>query len=92
MIQNVQKTKSRRDFLKDGMRTILFGGFVFVTGFFGWRKISNTGQTSNLVNLPCGDCSILPVCFLPKAIDFKKTKRNSAQYSSPMKKGVKSGK
>jgi len=92
MKQDLQKTGSRREFLKDGIRTVLFGGFVFVSGILGWRKISNAGQTSSLVNLHCRGCSILQVCFLPKAIDFKREKRRSPQNSFPMKKGADSDK
>ncbi|NOR54321.1 MAG: hypothetical protein GQ536_09570 [Candidatus Aminicenantes bacterium] len=91
MMQDLQKTGSRREFLKDGIRTVLVGGFVFGSGMLGWRKISNAGQTSSLVNLPCRDCSILPVCFLPKAIDFKREKRRSPQNSFLMKKGADGG-
>lgn len=91
-MRDLQKTESRREFLKDGVRTALFGSLILIGASLGWRKISNTGQSSSLVNLPCGDCSILPVCFLPKATDFKRTKRHSSQYSSPRKKGVNSDK
>ena len=90
-MQNLHKTGSRREFLKGGIRTVLVGGLVFVSGMLGWRKISNAGQTSSQVNLPCRDCSILPVCFLPKAIDFKREKRRSPQNSFLMKKGADSG-
>ncbi len=90
-MQDLYKTGSRREFLKGGIRTVLVGGFVFVSGMLGWRKISNPGQTSSPVNLPCRDCSILPVCFLPKAIDFKREKRRSPQNSFLMKKGADSG-
>jgi hypothetical protein len=91
MMHDLQKTGSRREFLKGGIRTVLFGGLVFVSGMLGWRKISNAGQTSSQVNLPCRDCSILPVCFLPKAIDFKREKRSSPQNSFLKKKGAGSG-
>ncbi len=86
MIQDLHKAGSRREFLKGGIRTVLLGGFVFGSGMLGWRKISNSGQTSSLVNLPCRDCSILPVCFLPKAIDFKREKHRSPQNSFLKKK------
>ncbi len=92
MIHDLQKMESRREFLKDGIRTVLFGGFVFASGMLGWRKISNADQTSSLVNLPCGDCSILPVCFLPKATDFKREKHRSSQNSFLKKKRADSDK
>ena len=88
MKQDLNKTGSRREFLKDGIRTVVLGGFVFVGGMFAWRSISNKGQTSSLVDEPCGDCFILPVCVLPEAIDFKRKKRRSPQNSFPRKKGA----
>ena len=88
MKQDLCKTGSRREFLKDGIRMVVFGGFVFVGGMFAWRSISNKSQSSGLVDKPCGDCFILPVCVLPEALDFKREKRQSPQNSYPKKKGA----
>ena len=57
------KVKSRRDFLKDGMRAILLGGFVFSGLFLGWRGRANSGtDVSCHVNLSCRNCSKISRC------------------------------
>jgi len=85
-MQDLQRTGSRRQFLKDGMRTVLFSGFVFIGAFLGWRKFSDTGQDSCQIDLPCRDCSILPGCNEPKATDFRRKQRHSTHDSFPTTK------
>ncbi len=88
MIQNVQKTKTRRDFLRDGMRTVLLSGIGFMGLFLGWKGISISGKESFcLVNLPCRGCSRLSGCQEPKALDVKQKERDSRLQSSKMNNG-----
>jgi hypothetical protein len=72
MITNFVKTKTRRQFLKDGFRTVLFGGYIFISAFLGLRKGTNKDSPSLCpVDLPCNDCSKLKNCQEPKAIHLK---------------------
>ena len=78
MMQDLQKTKSRREFLKDGLRTALFGSLAFTGLFLGWRGYSRPGRESScLVNFPCRDCSKLPDCQEPRAINARVEPRDS---------------
>jgi len=57
------KVKSRRDFIKDGMRAVLLGGFVFSGLFLGWRGRENSGKdVSCPIDLPCRSCSKISHC------------------------------
>jgi len=88
MIQNVQKIKTRRDFLRDGMRTVLLSGIGFMGLFLGWKGYSNSGKESScLVNLPCRGCSRLSGCREPKALDVKQKERDYRLQSSRMNSG-----
>lgn len=88
MIQSVQKTKNRRDFLRDGMRTVLLSGLAFTGLFLGWKGYSNSGKESScLVDLPCRGCSRLLDCREPKALDVKQKERDSRLQSSGMNSG-----
>jgi hypothetical protein len=94
MMEDFKITKSRREFLRDGLRTVLFGGLAF-TGLFllGWRGHSNSGKESScLVRLPCRGCSKLPDCQVPRAIDARqKTPSPSRLQSSKMNREVRDG-
>jgi hypothetical protein len=58
-----KKVKSRRDFLKDGMRAVLLGGFVFSGLFLGWRGRANSGTNASCsIDLPCRNCSKISRC------------------------------
>ena len=62
------KIKSRRDFLKDGMRAVLLGGLVFFGLFLGWRGRANSGTgVSCSMDLPCRNCSKISRCQEPLA-------------------------
>ena len=37
MMQEFEKAKNRREFLRDGLRTVLFGGLAFTGLFLGSR-------------------------------------------------------
>lgn len=68
MIQDGKKTKTRREFLKDGMRAALLGGFAFTGIFLGWKGMKNAGKDPGCpVDLPCQSCRKLRDCREPKA-------------------------
>lgn len=78
MTQKNQKIKSRREFLKDGFRTALFGGLTFTGLFLWWRGHSRPeDELSFLPNIPCNDCVILRVCPDPRAISAREKQRDS---------------
>ena len=67
------KVKSRRDFIKDGMRTVLFGGIVFSGLFLGLRGRTNSStDTSCSVDLPCRSCSKINKCRESSALQERK--------------------
>ena len=67
MKMNPGKNESRREFLKSGMRTLLLGGIITVSGFLGWRKIHSTENGDICAyKLPCKDCSKYTDCTYPK--------------------------
>jgi hypothetical protein len=79
---NRQKNGSRREFVKDGARMVLFGGIVLMGGILGWRKISHPDQTSVCpINSPCRGCLKLSDCIEPKAAEFKR-KQPSLSHQS----------
>jgi len=54
MMEDFKSIRNRREFLKDGLRTVLFGGLAFTGLFLGWRGYSRSGKESScLVRLPC---------------------------------------
>ncbi|MFC2167881.1 hypothetical protein ACFLRW_02770, partial [Acidobacteriota bacterium] len=67
------KVKSRRDFIKDGMRAVLLGGLVFSGLFLGLRGRENTRtDTSCSVDLPCRSCSKINKCRESSALQERK--------------------
>jgi hypothetical protein len=92
MMQDLKITKSRREFLRDGLRTVLFSGLAFTGLFLGWRGYSRSGRESScLVRLPCRGCSKLPDCQVPRAIDTRQKAPDSRLQSSKMERGVRDG-
>ncbi len=74
------KVKNRRDFIKDGMRAVLLGGFVFTGLFLGWRGRANSGtDISCFIDLPCRSCSIIKRC--PESLAFQERKKRSESRS-----------
>jgi hypothetical protein len=85
MIQSQQTTKNRREFIKDGLRAVLFGGLAFTGLFLGWRGYSLSDKESPcLIDLPCRSCSKLPGCQEPRAIDARQKPDDSRFQSSKM--------
>ena len=78
MMKDFQKTKNRREFLRDGLRAVLFGGLAFTGLFLGWKGHSLSGiEPSCLVRLPCQGCSKLPDCQVPRAVDIRQNPPDS---------------
>ena len=69
---NSEKSAGRREFLKNGLRTFLLGGIIYVSGFLGWREICSA-EDENLytIKLPCRDCSKYTDCTYPIAVELK---------------------
>jgi hypothetical protein len=87
VIQETKKMKNRREFIKDGMRTVALGGLAFVGLSVGLRNASRSGhETSCTTDLPCRICSQLPGCRMPEALDTKQMSRNSQQKPSLQKR------
>jgi len=89
MSHNYLKTKTRREFLKDGLRTVLFGGFIFTSVVLGSKKYRDKDSASTCpVNLPCNNCSKLKNCEKPKAMHLKQ-EQNALKHELPsMQKGT----
>lgn len=72
-MQNQTKVKSRRDFIKDGMRAALLGGIVFSGLFLGWRGRANSGTDASCsIDLPCRSCSKIKHCPESQALQERK--------------------
>lgn len=83
------KIKTRREFLKDGLRTVLFGGFIFTSVLLGSKKYKDKDSTSTCpVNLPCNNCSKLKICEKPKAMHLKQEQGALKHESPSMQKGT----
>jgi hypothetical protein len=77
-MQETKKMKNRREFIKDGLRTVVLGGLAFAGLSLGRRKVSSSGdETSCTLDLPCSICSKLPGCREPEAMDTKQISRES---------------
>ncbi|MFC1553690.1 hypothetical protein ACFL7D_03555 [candidate division KSB1 bacterium] len=69
MKTNTEEKESRREFFKSGLRNLMLGGIVAVSGFLGWREIrSEENENLCTVNLPCRDCSKFTDCTEPDAL------------------------
>ena len=74
------KVKSRRDFIKDGLRAALLGGIVFSGLFLGWRGRANSGTNKNTschIDLPCRSCLKIRRCIESPAAQKRKTRSES---------------
>jgi len=69
---NVEKSVSRREFLKSGLRTLLLGVVLFVSGLLGWREIrSAEDENICVIKSSCRDCSKYADCTNPKIEESK---------------------
>ena len=77
MKQNLQDLKSRREFIKDVLRTVVFGGIVTLSAVFIGQTYSKDHNSSACrVDTPCRDCSKLGCCEDPKAVNLRRTRNN----------------
>jgi len=75
MKNDYERNESRRGFLKGGLRALLLGVIVFVSGFLGWRNIFSAEETrSCTIESPCKNCPEYRGCKDPKALEFKQEK------------------
>ena len=61
----------RREFLKNSLRTVLFGGFVLTGLHLATRSGSEAGGSACPVSEACGRCSRLPKCGDLRAVRYK---------------------
>ncbi|MEE8604924.1 MAG: hypothetical protein V3S65_06090 [Candidatus Aminicenantaceae bacterium] len=88
-MKEAHKIKSRREFMKDGLRTVVLSGLAFAGLSLGWRRASSSGKDSScIVDLPCRICSQLPGCRKPEAITTKQKSKDSRSQFSPQKRGA----
>lgn len=77
-MKKIDGSQSRRKFIKDAIRTVAFGGLVFVGFSLGSRRGSNSGEVRVCaVDLPCRICSKLPGCRLERARNARQECRDS---------------
>ena len=77
-MQDLQKTRNRREFIRDGLRAALLSGLAFTGLFLGWRGYSGSAKESScLLDLPCRSCSKLPDCQELKAFDARQKPSDS---------------
>ena len=77
---NQTRVKSRRDFIRDGLRAALLGGIVFSGLFLGWRGRANSdtnNDTSCSVDLPCRSCLKIRQCKESPQTQERKTRSES---------------
>jgi hypothetical protein len=92
MKRDLPDIKSRREFIRDGLRTVVFGGIVTLSAVFIGRTYSKDHDSLTCkVNIPCRDCSRLGYCEDPKAVDLKRTQNSPDSRSSSFKKEIDNG-
>jgi len=89
-MKEAHKIKSRREFFKDGLRTVVLSGLAFAGLSLGWRGVSNSGKDSScMIDLPCRICSKLPGCQQLKAMGAKREYHDSLNRSISKNRGLK---
>ena len=79
----------RREFIKDGLRTVILGGFVLFGLFLGLRKPSRTEKSSAMIpQSPCRECRKIKSCSQSNAVRYRKGEEQSDSPSCPEKEGV----
>lgn len=74
-----RESRSRRRFLRDGMRGLVFGGLVLSGGVLGWRTVAGGSRSDGCPEaLPCRRCRLLPECVAPRAVAARRRSRSGA--------------
>ena len=63
----------RREFIRNGMRSLIIAGLGVMSGVFVYRNYNSENETCNFDFL-CRDCSKLSECRLPEGVKFKQMK------------------
>ena len=72
MNRNHEKSSSRREFLKSGLRSLFIGVIACISGLLGWRKIrSSEGGNICVIVAPCRNCSEFSGCTDPRAAESR---------------------
>jgi hypothetical protein len=72
MTRQMGKTKGRRKFFEDALRTFLVGGFAFAGILLGSRKGTRSSSAACPDGLPCRACAVHPGCRKPRAVAARK--------------------
>lgn len=65
-------SENRREFLRSGLRTLLFGGIAIISGLLGWREIRAAGDGRLCaITSSCIGCTKFNGCTDPKAKNLK---------------------
>ncbi|MBC8180382.1 hypothetical protein H8E88_04585 [candidate division KSB1 bacterium] len=81
MFEN-KKEQSRREFLKNILRTTVFSGLIGIA-FIATKKKDGTSTKTRLCSQQrCGKCSQLAGCSLPAASSFRNSFEQSGQEST----------
>jgi hypothetical protein len=82
MKQKIQNKGSRREFVKDGARMVLFGGIALMGGILSRRIMTHPNQSSVCpIYNPCQGCLKLSDCLEPKAAEFKRKQSGLSSQS-----------
>jgi len=85
-MQKNKNQQSRREFLKNILRTTVFSGLISI-GFIAIKKKDGTSQTTELCSQQrCGKCSRFVNCNFPTASSYRKLS-NKTMINSTGKSG-----
>jgi hypothetical protein len=89
LMKETRKTKDRRQFIKDGLRTVVLSGLAFAGLSLGRRSRYRSGyEGSCSLDLPCRICSQLPGCRKPEAIGTKRKVEKSRKRPALQERGA----
>jgi hypothetical protein len=86
MKQDYTRTEERREFLRDGVRYSILGGFAWFGLVYGLRRPLSPNGLSGLSESPCRDCSRLRGCRKRLARQFRAKKDQKKVSACPDKK------
>jgi hypothetical protein len=86
-----REPRSRRRFLRDGLRNLVFGGLLLTGGALGWRTVAGGARSAGCPEtLPCRRCRRLLECDAPRAAAARSFSRPEAARpdGAPSRKGT----